>query len=306
MKRLLSFVLALVMISALSACDGQRDDDVPNLETIPTREEIVEYCSGDISEEHIASYMSQVVYLVSRDEAQQEISDAFAKWIGEYPDITIQGYELGYRQTMNVNLSQNQKFLRQYVLSVDIYLNNDELEKLTGDRLDDVISACDEAMMKDTVSFYRLAAIELEFYAVGSDSLYNSRDRIYVPEYYGTNYDKISGMVDWQLPGEYQAQTIAYDFAKKLDEEYYGPDFPRLANYPAAGLKEIGTEDGSVYIKIYLDGPEDTEDLESRLDGWAKELYSELTADEKSAEYLKTYGGDRVVIIFGAYGQFEF
>lgn len=302
MKRFLSFMLALVMMFALTACGDGQKDGAPNLETIPTREEIVEYCSGDVSEENIASYMSQVVYLVSRDEAQQEISDAFAKWIGEYPHITIQGYELGYRQTMNVNLSQNQKFLRQYVLSADIYLDNDEIKKLTGDRLDDIISACDEAMMKDTVSFYRLAAIELEFYAVGSDSPYNGRDRIYVPEYFGTNYDKISGRVDWQLPGEYQAQTIAYDFAKKLDEEYYGPDYPRLANYPAACLKQIGAEDGIVYINIYLEDPEDEECLK----GWADELYNTIIADEKAAEYIKTYGSEKTVICFGEYEKFEF
>lgn len=302
-KSVFTWVLILAcLLSLLAACGSE-----PKLTELPTPDEIRAYNKSH-SETQNEAYARQVVTLLSAmDNAEMygALESAFLDWAGSQTDPVLSEAGLECRQLMKMNELHDQKWFRQIAVTACVSYDPAALDN-EAEAIDRIFQSAVDALENTTVGYYRLAQVNLDFYAEGSDTPRNQRSLDLLPN--GGDFSEFYDTIDWQPAGERAAQTMAYTCAEQINADFFADAAIGSQQLPAFVLTHFGiTEtDPVLYIRMAsADDPDDPAQFEAELEQRCGALADTIMEDGETAEYLRSAGADAVVIEVGLEGRAE-
>lgn len=298
-KKLLTLACVVGMLF-LAACSNITIDQMPTLDEI-------ESFKQSHTEAEFNTYAAKVIGLVSDmgdDAIYSAIEKAFDKWAGGQQLIKLEDAGVKFSNTLKVNETYNQKWFRQVAVTASIHYDPKQISGQEAQVLDRVFEDMCAALKADTVGHYKIASIQMDCYGSGNSAMRNQRVLDDIPN--GGNFSELYDKIDWQPQGEKAAQTIAFEFAAQVSDNYF-PEFTTENKLGIAirsfRLTHFGIAGGHAYAKMatsdltagrqYYEGKL----FEDSLEDICKQLAARIEADKAAKDYIKNNGGKIVIEI---------
>lgn len=302
-KRIFACLLVFAcLLTLLAACGSE-----PKLTELPTPDEIRAYNKSH-SETQNEAYARQVVTLLSAmDNAEMygALESAFLDWAGSQTDPVLSEAGLECRQLMKMNELHDQKWFRQIAVTARVSYDPAALDN-EAEAIDRIFQSAVDALENTTVGYYRLAQVNLDFYAEGSDTPRNQRSLDLLSN--GGDFSEFYDSIDWQPAGERAAQTMAYTCAEQINADFFADAAIGSQQLPAFVLTHFGITETDPVLYIGMasaDVPDDPAQFEDELDQRCRALADAIMEDAETTEYLHSAGADAVVIEVGLEGWAE-
>ncbi len=291
-------LISILLLFSITACSAE-ESTAPN--SIPSLNEISEYRLSH-TEEETSKYMETVISLIAKtpyEDMYTDIATSLDIWTNEQKYLQLNDYSISFCQSLKMNTLHNQKWFRNIDVDIGLWYDPTLSTETDTGLFDLILEDIVKALQKTTIGKYKLAKVHLSFYIKGSESSYNELTFCDIPD--GGNFDPLYDRVDWQMPGEKNAQTIAFNFAKEIDQTVFASTPYRHSFLPETFLNQFGvTADNTLYIEIHSNNnAPDAEVYLSSLGYRADNLYNALLKDKASNIYVQQCNQVQIMFSIG-------
>lgn len=285
MKKIIFILIIMLAISIFSGCT----------EKVPTMDELLEFSQTHTQEE--ADEKLKEISLIVDSTPDEEICkiyyDSLQKWRETQSLIEIDRVTAGCsRDELLMNEQANEKQYNNISVNVEIYYKAGEISSSDHELFDSITDQVIGALNETPYGRFKINEFNLD--------LYNSENNF---QKYNTSigFLKPDSIPPAQTEGEFNIQTIAYNFVKEFNRREFSHE--RFSRHGNVTLKRFGikSDTDELYIEIPIYEADYSKDLDAfikSLEGRSNDLYDLIIANEDALSYLEDNNVKTVTVSF--------
>ncbi|MEA5040763.1 MAG: hypothetical protein VB086_13145 [Clostridiaceae bacterium] len=290
MKKIMFIPLLALLICLFAGCAA--DKAARPLSEVPTRSEYHEYVTTHTAEESTA-YQAEIMDLIDSltdEELRTVLEGQLTPWKDEQTLLKIDRISLTFTKD-DLLMDENANKRKYANLNVKVGLYCTQVQVLHAwDDMDQAAQEVHATLREGLYGAFKINEIKVTGYSDGS----------YM---YSHEFSLGLGPAARLSPEELRAQTIAYDFVQDFNQAEFSD--PRYNPHGEVTLLRFGilpdTDELYIEMPIYTPGYRDDAQREAFTDSlkdWSADLFSRISQDADTMDYLDAQGVRTVTVSF--------